>query len=560
MICPSYPTPFLFIFSNQVPSLLYYSHIPIILISIIVSLFVLIKDNKSLLSKALATPLVLFSIWLILDLITWTSNSSDNIMFVWSFFGILFVLINFFFLRFLYIFIDNKEIPFNVSFITIILLLPIIFLTTSVFNLTNFDLSLCSAIEGEYFLNYYYFVGILIFIYMCIFVVNRYFKSDNFNKRKVLFTGIGTIIFLFLFFSTGVIVTVLQYLNLANDYQVEQYGFFPIIIFIIMLAYTVIKYKVFNIKLLAVQSLVFGLAFLIGSQFFFIKVPINFALNGITFIGVVIFGVVLVKYVKREVQQKENLEKLRLKLEESNLKLGYANDRLKVLDKMKTEFVSLASHQLRSPLTAIKGYTSMLLEGDYGNLDPKVKETVEKVLESSSNLTLVVEDLLNVSKIEQGGMKYEMVKFDFGELVSKTAEELSVTAEKKGLKFSYNIDSRHNYYIKGDKEKLRQIIINLIDNSIKYTKEGDIIVNLDSQNGKILLSIKDTGAGVSKEEKDNLFKKFSRGQGSKLNASGSGLGLYLVKEIAEAHKGRVWVESEGVGKGSTFFVELAEVA
>jgi len=394
---------------------------------------------------------------------------------------------------------------------------------------------------------------------MCTFVINRYLKSDNFNKKKILFTGLGTIIFLFLFFSTGIIVTLLQYLNLTNDYQVEQYGFFPIIIFIIMLAYTVIKYKVFNIKLLAVQSLVFGLAFLISSQFFFIKVPINFVLNGITFVGVVIFGIVLVKYVKREIEQKENLEKLRLKLEESNLKLENANDRLKVLDKMKTEFVSLASHQLRSPLTAIKGYTSMLLEGDYGEMNPKVKETVEKVMESSNNLTLVVEDLLNVSKIEQGGMKYDMAKFDFGELVSKTAEELSITAEKKGLKFSYNINSSHSYFTKGDKEKLRQIIVNIIDNSIKYTKEGKILVSLDSQNGKILLSIKDTGAGVSREEKENLFKKFSRGEGSKLNASGSGLGLYLVKEIVEAHKGRVWVESEGVGKGSTFFVELSEV-
>lgn len=559
MICPSYPTPFLFIFSNQVPPLLYYSHIPIILISIIVSLFVLVKDNRSLLSKALATPLILFSLWLILDLITWTSNSSDNIMFVWSFFGILFVLINFFFLRFLYIFIDNKEVPFSISLITLLLLLPIIFLTPSVFNLSSFDLSLCDVIEGQYFLNYYYFIGILIFLYMCTFVINRYLKSDNFNKKKILFTGLGTIIFLFLFFSTGIIVTLLQYLNLTNDYQVEQYGFFPIIIFIIMLAYTVIKYKVFNIKLLAVQSLVFGLAFLIGSQFFFIKVPINFVLNGITFVGVVMFGIILVKYVKREIEQKENLEKLRLKLEESNLKLENANDRLKVLDKMKTEFVSLASHQLRSPLTAIKGYTSMLLEGDYGEMNPKVKETVEKVMESSNNLTLVVEDLLNVSKIEQGGMKYNMAKFDFGELVSKTAEELSITADKKGLKFSYNINSSHSYFTKGDKEKLRQIIVNIIDNSIKYTKEGKILVNLDSQNGKILLSIKDTGAGVSKEEKENLFKKFSRGEGSKLNASGSGLGLYLVKEIVEAHKGRVWVESEGVGKGSTFFVELSEV-
>jgi len=394
---------------------------------------------------------------------------------------------------------------------------------------------------------------------MCIFITKRYIKANKFFKPKILFTGLGSVLFLFFFFLTGFLGSFLKFLGVTKDYQIEQYGYFPIIIFIVLLAFTVIKYKVFNIKLLAVRSLVFALAFLIGSQFFFIKVPINFLLNSVTFVGVIIFGVILVKYVKREIEQKENLEKLRLKLEESNLKLENANDRLKVLDKMKTEFVSLASHQLRSPLTAIKGYTSMLLEGDYGEMNPKVKETVEKVMESSNNLTLVVEDLLNVSKIEQGGMKYDMAKFDFGELVSKTAEELSITAEKKGLKFSYNINSSHSYFTKGDKEKLRQIIVNIIDNSIKYTKEGKILVSLDSQNGKILLSIKDTGAGVSREEKENLFKKFSRGEGSKLNASGSGLGLYLVKEIVEAHKGRVWVESEGVGKGSTFFVELSEV-
>ena len=111
-----------------------------------------------------------------------------------------------------------------------------------------------------------------------------------------------------------------------------------------------------------------------------------------------------------------------------------ANEKLKSLDKLKTEFVSLASHQLRSPLTAIKGYTSMLLEGDYGEINPEAKQTIDRVMQSSNNLTLVVEDLLNVSKIESGGMKYVMEKFDFGELARKTTEELSINAEKRGLK------------------------------------------------------------------------------------------------------------------------------
>jgi len=558
MICPNYPTPFLLFFSNQVPPLLYYSHIPILLVSIFVGFFVIIKDKKSKLSISLATPLFLFALWLMFDLITWTSNSSDNIMFVWSFFGILFILINFFFLRFLYVFIDNTEVPFHISLITFILSLPVILLTFTPINLSGFDTILCSSNEGSYFLNYYYFVGALIFFYTCFFTVKHYLKSDAFSKQKILFTGLGTILFLFFFFLTGMVVTVLKYFNKINDYQLEQYGFFPIIILMILLALTVIKYKIFNIKLLAVQSLVFALIVLIGSQFLFIKTPLNFILNSVTFVGVSIFSMVLVKYIKKEVEQKENLERLRLKLEQSNLDLGIANEKLKSLDKLKTEFVSLASHQLRSPLTAIKGYTSMLLEGDYGEINPEVKEKIERVMESSNNLTLVVEDLLNVSKIEQGGMKYEMVKFDFGNLVKKTTTDLSITAEKKGLKLTCEISDNYKYFVNGDEEKLRQVLVNLIDNSIKYTPKGEIETTLNINNNKILLSIKDSGVGIPKEVMGKLFEKFSRGEGAKLNASGSGLGLYLVKEIVRAHKGRIWVESEGTGMGSTFFVEIAE--
>jgi signal transduction histidine kinase len=179
-------------------------------------------------------------------------------------------------------------------------------------------------------------------------------------------------------------------------------------------------------------------------------------------------------------------------------------------------------------------------------------------MESSNNLTLVVEDLLNVSKIEQGGMKYEMVKFDFGELVESTATELSITAEKKSLKLTSNIPKEQKYFINGDKEKLRQVLVNLIDNSIKYTLKGEIEASLKLEKSKIILAIKDTGVGIPKEIIGKLFEKFSRGEGAKLNTSGSGLGLYLVKELIEAHKGRVWAESEGEGKGSTFIVELDE--
>jgi len=236
--------------------------------------------------------------------------------------------------------------------------------------------------------------------------------------------------------------------------------------------------------------------------------------------------------------------------------LQAANEKLKSLDKLKTEFLSLAAHQLRSPLTAIRGYTSMLLEGSFGAVDEKQKEAINRVFESSTHLSKVVEDLLNVSKIEAGGMKYEMAVFDLEKPVHDLATDLSITAQKKGLALSFTTDGKSPYTINGDMEKLRQVVLNIIDNAIKYTEKGSIAVRLSKDAGMVRMSVTDTGMGISAEEKQKLFQKFSRGEGGKTNTGGSGLGLYLAKQISEAHGGHIAIDSPGVGLGSTFTIEL----
>lgn len=238
--------------------------------------------------------------------------------------------------------------------------------------------------------------------------------------------------------------------------------------------------------------------------------------------------------------------------------LRVLNEKLKSVDKLKTEFLSLAAHQLRSPLTAIRGYTSMLLDGSFGKVDDKQKEAIDRVFQSSTHLTKVVEDLLNVSKIEAGGMKYEMALFDLEKPVHDLTTDLSVTAQNKGLALTFTNDSKGPYMITGDMEKLRQVVLNIIDNAIKYTEKGSINVLLarDEARKMIKIAVTDTGMGISAEEKEKLFQKFSRGEGGKTNTSGSGLGLYLAKQIAEAHGGDVAIDSPGVGKGSTFTIEL----
>jgi signal transduction histidine kinase len=173
-------------------------------------------------------------------------------------------------------------------------------------------------------------------------------------------------------------------------------------------------------------------------------------------------------------------------------------------------------------------------------------------------LAKVVEDLLNVSKIEQGGMKYQMAAFDLEKAAKDLATDLSITAEKKGLKLEFVTDNKAPYTIYGDMEKLRQVLLNIIDNAIKYTQTGSITVSLKeaAQAGYIVLGVTDTGMGISPEEKEKLFQKFSRGEGGKTNTGGSGLGLYLAKTIVEAHKGHIAIDSPGVGKGSTFSIEF----
>ncbi|MES2416144.1 MAG: ATP-binding protein [Patescibacteria group bacterium] len=497
-----------------------------------------------------------FVIWVLLDSVFWAANRSDVIMFVWSLQILVepLVYIGAFYL--IYLLACKKDIPFYLKIVIGLIYLPVVIFAPSHYTLTGFDLTSCLSTEG--FFGYYdYVIEFLFVFWFLILAVKKYHQSNDLNfKKQLKYITIGIFFFLFSF-SWGNIIS-----SFTDDWQISQIGLFAMPIFIAFLVYSIIKFKTFNIKLISAQALVAALIVLIASQFIFIQIPINQVLNGIALLLIIIFGYFLIKSVQREIEQRERLEQLRLKLEETNISLESANEQLKSLDALKTEFLSLASHQLRSPLTAIIGYTSMLLDGSFGKISDKQNEAIDRVYQSSRHLAKVVEDLLNVSKIEQGGMQYIMKPFDFEKASKDLATDLSVTAEKKGLKLTFETDGKTPYMVNGDMEKIRQVILNFIDNSIKYTKEGSIKVLLskDENTKTIKLSIKDTGMGMTPENKAKLFQKFARAEGGKMNAGGSGLGLYLAKKIIEeGHKGKVGVDSEGENKGSTFWMELLSV-
>ena len=272
------------------------------------------------------------------------------------------------------------------------------------------------------------------------------------------------------------------------------------------------------------------------------------------FLIVIVIGILLIRSILKEVHTRERIEALATEL-------AGANDRLRVLDQQKSEFLSIASHQLRSPLTAIKGYSSMLLEGSFGKFPEKAREAVDRILQSSDRLVVVINDFLNISRIEQGRMKYEWGSVDLQELISTTVEELKPTIESTGLKVTFHPDKEHKFIITADYGKIKQVISNLIDNSIKYTPKGkiDIHINRNKDIKKIYIDITDTGIGIPKDVLPSLFNKFTRAKGGmKVNIQGTGLGLYVVKQLMKAHGGDVWAESAGEGKGSQFYVQLSK--
>ncbi len=240
-------------------------------------------------------------------------------------------------------------------------------------------------------------------------------------------------------------------------------------------------------------------------------------------------------------------------IQRTNQQLEDANKHLKALDQAKSEFVSIASHQLRTPMTGIKGYLSMLTDGDFGKMEEKHVEILRQLLAESERMIRLINQFLNVSKIEAGKFSYQRQPVDISDLVAREVRELKKNAEDKKLKILYEAPVGKFPITVADGDKLQDVILNLIDNAIKYTASGTIHVSLSASDKNISVAVKDSGIGIKSSDAPELFNKFVRGSGiAQIHPDGSGLGLFIAKSIIDAHGGKIWAESDGEGQGSTF--------
>jgi len=280
----------------------------------------------------------------------------------------------------------------------------------------------------------------------------------------------------------------------------------------------------------------------------------------------------LIKLLGKEIKgifRKELIIKENLTLEVSTIPLVREEEKLgnliilhdvtreKIIERMKTEFVSLVAHQLRTPLSAIKWTLRMVLDGDLGPIAEEQRDFMEKTYKSNERMIDLVNDLLNITRIEEGRYLYKPILTDIESVVQFVINSYKEEIKKRKIKFEFKKPEKKLPQITVDVEKIKLAIQNLFDNAIRYTQPGGTVtVSLTHGKKEIEFQIQDSGVGIPKDQQERAFTKFFRGVNVvRMETEGTGLGLFITKNIIEAHGGKIWFKSEE-GKGSTFFFSL----
>ena len=545
MICNLFPEPTYFIFSTEVPALLYYSHLPATIVALLVGLFVFSNGRQLLLNRLLLVISVCFSLWTLVSLIAWTNIHSDFLLFIWTFYGVLSNSISLFCVYFIYVFLEKKDISFGLKSVFLALLAPVFFLAPTYVSLGGFNITECDAFifEGLSFKIYHTLLGVVAMVWILVLLVRKYRTAASDFRKQIVLMGAGIEFFLFSFFTMVFLASYLTSIGILPDSSLELYGLFGMMVFMVFIGILIVRFKTFHVGLIASEALIFALVILVSSQFTFANSLTSTILTSITLILTALAGLILVRSVRKEIEQRERIEKLAEELQETN--------------ERQEGLIHFIGHEVKGFLTKAEGVFASLSDGDFGVLPETLKPLVEHALTETRQGVESVATILKASNLKKGTVTFTKEPFDLKTLAAETVEKSRLLAEQKGLDLSFSADDEHFSFI-GDRGEIGDHVLrNLIDNSINYTPSGSIKVSLKKSDGKIVFSVQDTGIGIDEEDKKRLFTEGGHGKDSqKVNVHSTGYGLFIAKSIVEAHGGTVRAESEGAGKGSTFIVEF----
>lgn len=501
----------------------------------ILGFVIYITNRKSATNKFFLLFSIITILWSFFNYINYQTTSPSIILWLLRIVIFLGVWHSFTFFSFLYVFPKEKmNFPWAYKF----LLIPLVVITSAI-TLTplvfpsiaqvSSDGSVSKAVVGNGIFLFLFVVSGLVIGGLGLFIKKTYDAKGRDKKQHILIL-IGTVIMFSLLITFNVILPAV-FLN-VRFIPLGALFIFP---FVAFTGYAIYRHRLFNLRSTAIAGLTFALSIVSFSEIIFAQDMPAVIYRSSVFMIVLIISFLMNKFVHTISEQREQLQ--------------IANERQENL-------IHFITHQVKGFFTKSKYIFSAMLEGDYGQLEGKMEVVAREGLRSDNDGIDMVQNVLNAANIKSGTMTYNMAPIDLKQLVLDVVSEQKKNAEAKGLSFEVNIEEG-NYNISGDSFQLKNVIKNLIDNSIKYTPQGGLKIALSETGGRILFSVKDTGVGLTKDDKQRLFTEGGKGKNSqKVNVDSTGFGLFIAKNIVEAHHGKIWAESEGEGKGSAFFAEL----
>ncbi len=388
------------------------------------------------------------------------------------------------------------------------------------------------------------FVGLFILSFTLLFV--KYLKAEK-NKKKSLAIFVYGVVVTFTLMAVTTVISVTVFKN-SNAVLVGPLSSAVLALFI---AYAIVKHHIFNVKILLTEFLVALIIIIVAAQEVALRNNEGLVLKIFFVFFVGILGLILVKNEKREIQHEKELEHYRT--------IQSLYTKIQELDRQKTEFLTIAAHQLRTPVSIINNYVSMLNDGDFGQLTQDVKDVLVNVDQSNQWLVRLADEFLNIANLEQGQTRYHIDRVSLDDVVESVIVELTSKAQRAGAVLSWQKPIVPTI-VMGDTEKLRAVVFNFVDNALKYGVMEDInrpstitIITRQDEKGTTL-EVHDNGIGFTADDEPRFFQKFSRGDNARsihVNLS-TGLGLYICRKFIEGHSGKVWAKSAGLGKGSVF--------
>jgi signal transduction histidine kinase len=523
---------------STAPPLLYYSYIPIVIATLLVGCFVFLNNRRSLEGKLLLSVSMIFSLWVINILVQWTASYHSVLMFAWQLTSFIEISLYLCIAYFAYVFSFKQDLPFLVKILFTAILLIVLTITPTTLNVENYDIVNCQGNNGIAWTYFYALESIIILftVLFCIYAIRH--ETNTLHKRRIQILGTAIALLESIFFTSN------YYGELTKIYEFNLWGPVGMFFFVILVGYMIVVLQAFNVKLLGAQALVTATILLIGSEYFFVQNATSYTLVSVTLLFTFVFGWLLVRSVKKEVEQRQQIELLAKNLEQ-------ANDAQVIL-------IHFITHQIKGFVAKSRNIFSMALEGDFGPVGPELKPMLQAGFDSDTKGAGVIQEILNAANIKSGKVSYTMESFDLRPLIEDMINYHNTAAKEKGVSIKANLGTEPARVL-GDRAQLMNVFKNIIDNSIKYTPKGEVNISLTSKPEKkvVLFAIKDTGVGITPEYMQNLFTEGGHGKDSiKVNVESTGFGLYIVKQIVDAHKGRVWAESEGAGKGTQFYIEL----